>query len=217
VVKYLTGGYHSFPWVYAFVYYGEDACAKIRQIVGRTIPRDRSGTKDCHPETEIGRNVIVLDDFGNERFDEDGHVLVRFENVLHASFSDMSEYEVKLWFQPEEILSHARLYPVVEDGEGGLMWLHRQRMFCASGFAVTDDRGNSSSDSRSAAGESADCCRSETQASGSSRSIEFTMAYECAGEGGIRTSGMVSRACGVAIRREDASSFWSGAVWRWTT
>lgn len=125
VVKYLTGGYHSFTWVYAFVYYGEDACAKIRQIVGSTNPLETEpGRKIVTLRQKYGRNVIVLDDFGNERFDENGHVLVRFENVLHASFSDMSEYEVKLWFRPEEILSHARLYPVVQNGDGTLEWLH---------------------------------------------------------------------------------------------
>lgn len=125
IVKYLTGGYHSFPWVYAFAYCGEDACAKIRSIVGKTNPLDtEDGKKIVTLRQKYGRNVIVLDDFGNERFDENGHVLVRFENVLHASFSDMSEYEIKLWFQPQEILSGYRLYPVVENAEGCLEWQH---------------------------------------------------------------------------------------------
>jgi nucleoside-diphosphate kinase len=137
VVRYLTGMYHSFPWVYAFAYYGEDACSKIRSIVGRTNPLDTdAGKKIVTLRQKYGRNVIVLDEFGNERFDEHGHVLVRFENVLHASFSDMSEYEIKLWFKPEEILTHARLYPMVENDEGELEWLHpaedvlRQRICC---------------------------------------------------------------------------------------
>jgi len=137
IVKYLTGGYHSFPWVYAFAYWGEDACTKIRNIVGRTNPLDTDqGKKIVTLRQKYGRNVIILDDFGNERFDEKGHVLVRYENVLHASFSDMSEYEIKLWFRPEELLSQYRLYPVIENEEGGLEWLHpaedvlRQRCSC---------------------------------------------------------------------------------------
>jgi len=123
IVKYLMGGYHSFPWVYAFAYCGEGACQKIRDIIGRTDPMDiEPGKKIITLRQKYGRNVIVRDDAGNEIFDEEGHVVVRFENVIHASYSNQSEYEIKLWFEPCEILSSYRLFPVKADGKGGITW-----------------------------------------------------------------------------------------------
>ena len=123
IIKYLTGGYHSFSWVYAFVYCGTGACNTIRKIVGRTNPLDTDdGKKIVSLRQKYGRNVIVKGEDGKAQIDDDGHVLVRFENVIHASWSKMSEYEVKLWFKPSEILTHYRLYPVIENQFGELEW-----------------------------------------------------------------------------------------------
>lgn len=122
VIKYLLGGYHSFPWVYAFVYAGDDACAIIRSIVGKTNPMDIEPNKKIITlRQKYGRNVIVKDKDGNEIFDEKGHVVVRYENVIHASFSDSAEYEVKLWFSPSEIISQYRIYETIENN-GRLHW-----------------------------------------------------------------------------------------------
>lgn len=113
-VEYLMGLYHNFQWVYAFVYYGENACSKIRNIVGNTNPMVREeGKKIITLRQKYGKNVVVRDSRGSEKI-VDGHVLIRFENVVHASESSHSEYEVKLWFSPDEILENYRLYDYKE-------------------------------------------------------------------------------------------------------
>ncbi len=122
VIKYLLGGYHSFSWVYAFVYAGENACSVIRSIVGKTNPMEiEYGKKIITLRQKYGRNVIVKDENGNEIFDEKGHVVVRFENVIHASFNDAAEYEVKLWFSPSEIVQKFRIYDTFEK-DGKIEW-----------------------------------------------------------------------------------------------
>lgn len=123
IIKYLMGGYHSFPWLYAFVYYGEDACQKIRAIIGKTNPMDiEPGQKIVTLRQKYGRNVIVKDEQGRELLDEQSHVLVRFENVIHASFASSAEYEIKLWFSPAELLSNYRIYPTTFDKNFHLIW-----------------------------------------------------------------------------------------------
>ncbi len=122
VIKYLLGYYHNFQWVYVFVYAGENACSVIRSIVGNTNPMAIEPNKKIITlRQKYGRNVIVKDEKGNEIFDENGHVVVRYENVVHASFSDASEYEIKLWFSPDEILSKFRIYETIEEN-GKLYW-----------------------------------------------------------------------------------------------
>lgn len=129
-IEYLMGKYHNFQWVYAFVYYGENACDKIRKIVGNTNPMERNeGKKIVTLRQKYGRNVVIRDSRGNEKI-VDGHVLIRFENVVHASESIHSEYEVKLWFSPDEILEPFRLYDykeiILKDNSGNkykkLIW-----------------------------------------------------------------------------------------------
>lgn len=136
VIKYLLGGYHSFQWVYAFVYAGEDACKIVRTIVGKTNPMEiEPGKKIITLRQKYGRNVIVKDEKGNEVFDDKGHVVVRFENVIHASFSNASEYEIKLWFSPEELVSNFRLYPVVEK-DGKIYWKEPFEIIFKKRFSV---------------------------------------------------------------------------------
>jgi len=113
-VEYLMGKYHNFQWVYAFVYYGENACSKIRSIVGNTNPMEREeGKKIITLRQKYGKNVVIRDSRGNEKI-VNGHVLIRFENVVHASESNHAEYEVKLWFSPDEILKDFRIYDYEE-------------------------------------------------------------------------------------------------------
>ncbi len=123
IIKYLCGGYHSFPWVYAMAWYGENACERIRAIVGNTNPMAiEPGRKIVTLRQKYGRNVIVRDDQGRDLIDSQGHAVVRFENVIHASFSDSAEFEIKLWFAPGELLPGYRLYAVGEE-RGEPRWL----------------------------------------------------------------------------------------------
>ncbi len=85
IVQYLTGEFHT-KRTMALVYYGEDAVSKVRQVCGATNPEEAA------PGTIRGS-------FG--RITTKGV----YENVIHASSNtDESEREIKLWFQPEEIL-----------------------------------------------------------------------------------------------------------------
>ncbi|HNX97278.1 MAG TPA: nucleoside-diphosphate kinase [Candidatus Aminicenantes bacterium] len=132
VIKYLCGGYHSFPWVYAFAFCGEDACAKIRAIVGKTDPMAIDpGRKIVTLRQKYGRNVIVRDEEGRDRIDERGHAMVRFENILHASQREIAEFEIKLWFSPAELLPGFRLYPVRDGEDGRLTWETSARQLLA--------------------------------------------------------------------------------------
>ena len=110
LIAYLMGKYHRLPCIYAFVYYGDNACQKIRGLAGNTNPMNKGNfQKIITLRQKYGKNVIIFDENNNEVI-EDGHVVVRFENVMHASFSDKAEYEVKLWFSAKEILEGYRLY-----------------------------------------------------------------------------------------------------------
>jgi nucleoside-diphosphate kinase len=80
--------------VLALVYQGEDAITKIRDIVGDTDPEKASP-------------VSIRGSYG--RITTTGV----FENVVHASSSpEDAEKEIKLWFQPEEIVED--IYPIKE-------------------------------------------------------------------------------------------------------
>ena len=90
IVKYLIGDYHT-KRVLALVYYGPEAIQKIRKICGATNP------EEADPGTIRGS-------FG--RITTKGV----YENVIHASGNkEDAEREIKLWFQPEEIVHD--LYP----------------------------------------------------------------------------------------------------------
>ncbi len=92
VVKYLSGEFHSKKDLVVIVYHGDDAIKKCRRIAGATNP------EEAHPESIRGA-------FG--RITTKG----LFENVVHVSSDKMeAEREVKLWFQPDELIKH--LYPV---------------------------------------------------------------------------------------------------------
>ncbi|MFA4981980.1 MAG: nucleoside-diphosphate kinase [Candidatus Omnitrophota bacterium] len=90
LLKYLMGEYHK-KKVMALVYWGEDAIAKVRQICGATNP------EEADP-------VSIRGAYG--RITTKGV----YENVIHASANqEDAEREIKLWFQPDEII--ADLYP----------------------------------------------------------------------------------------------------------
>lgn len=90
LLKYIMGEYHKRK-VMALVYWGEDAIQKVRDICGSTNP------EEADP-------VSIRGAYG--RITTKGV----YENVIHASTnSQESEREIKLWFQPDEII--VDLYP----------------------------------------------------------------------------------------------------------
>jgi len=90
LIRYLMGEYHK-KKVMALVYWGEGAIGKVRQICGATNP------EEADP-------VSIRGAYG--RITTKGV----YENVIHASTNEPeAEREIKLWFQPDEII--VDLYP----------------------------------------------------------------------------------------------------------
>jgi len=90
LIKYIMGEYHK-KKVMALVYWGEDAIDKVRQICGSTNP------EEADP-------VSIRGAYG--RITTKGV----YENVIHASTNlAEAEREIKLWFQPDDII--VNLYP----------------------------------------------------------------------------------------------------------
>jgi nucleoside-diphosphate kinase len=93
MIDFILGNKHNTHRVVAFVYQGEDAIRRIRDIVGETNP------EEANP-------VSIRGAYG--RITTKGV----FENVVHASSSTGdAEQEIKLWFRPDEIVLD--IYPTV--------------------------------------------------------------------------------------------------------
>ncbi len=100
LVKYITGQLHGENRVMALVYWGREAIGKVRQIAGATNP------EEADPVSVRGAYGRIL-------------TSGLYENVIHASSSpDEAEREIKLWFEPEEIVYE--LYPAEEKESGGV-------------------------------------------------------------------------------------------------
>ena len=96
VVKYIRGELHGeqYSRVMALVYRGTDAIGKVRKLAGTTNP------EEAEPTTIRGQ-------YG--RLTTGG----LFENVLHCSANEEeAEAEIKLWFEPDEIVDD--VYPTKE-------------------------------------------------------------------------------------------------------
>ena len=90
-INYITGKLHGENRVMALVYEGENAVKVIRSVCGVTNP------EEADPLSIRGKYGRVTTK--NE-----------FENIIHASGNpEEAEYEIKLWFKPEE-LTHL-IYP----------------------------------------------------------------------------------------------------------
>ncbi|MFH1896811.1 MAG: nucleoside-diphosphate kinase [Candidatus Desantisbacteria bacterium] len=86
LIEYLQGEFHSRKKVMAMVYWGEDAIGKVRQMCGATNP------EEADP-------VSIRGSYG--RITTSGV----YENVIHASSDEKeAEREIKLWFEPHEII-----------------------------------------------------------------------------------------------------------------
>ena len=96
LINYIQGKLHGeqYERVLAFVYRGEDAIKRVRQIAGATSP------EEAEPTTIRGAY---------------GRITTKgvYENVIHASSNhEEAEREIKLWFDPQEIVYN--LYPTKE-------------------------------------------------------------------------------------------------------
>jgi nucleoside-diphosphate kinase len=104
LIRYITGKLHGENRVMAMVYYGQEAISKVREIAGATNP------EEAEPVSIRGAYGRIL-------------TSGLYENVVHASASpDEAEREIKLWFNPQEIVYE--LYPsrVVNESQEKKVW-----------------------------------------------------------------------------------------------
>ena len=94
LIDYLLGKLHNRKKVMALVYWGEEAIKKCRDLAGATNPEEAEATSIRGSYGRITTSGL-------------------YENVIHVS-SDIkdAEREIKLWFNPEEII--VELYPAKE-------------------------------------------------------------------------------------------------------
>ena len=91
LIRYIMGEFHV-RRVLALVYQGENAIESVRKVVGATNPEHAEPTSIRGKYGRITTKGV-------------------FENVVHASENDKeAEREIKLWFNPEELVQ--TVYPV---------------------------------------------------------------------------------------------------------
>lgn len=91
LVKYIRGELHQRRKVMAMVYWGEGAIAKVRALAGATNPEEADPVSIRGAYGRITTKGI-------------------YENVVHTSRDKQeAEREIKLWFEPDEIIFD--LYP----------------------------------------------------------------------------------------------------------
>lgn len=94
LIKYIRGEFHNRHKVMALVYWGEDAIKKCRQLAGSTNPEEAESTSIRGSYGRITTSGV-------------------YENVIHVSSEEEeAQREIKLWFQPEDII--VNLYPTKE-------------------------------------------------------------------------------------------------------
>jgi len=86
LLRYIQGELHDRKKVMAMVYWGEGAIQKVRELAGATNPEEANA-------------ISIRGQFG--RITTKGV----YENAIHASANlEEAEREIKLWFDPEEII-----------------------------------------------------------------------------------------------------------------
>lgn len=86
IIKYLQGDLHDRKKVMALVYWGKDAIKKCRDLAGATNPEEAEPTSIRGSYGRITTSGI-------------------YENVIHVSSNEPeAEREIKLWFNPDEII-----------------------------------------------------------------------------------------------------------------
>lgn len=94
IIKYIQGDLHNRHKVMALIYWGKDAIKKCRELAGATNPEEADPTS-------------IRGSYG--RITTAG----LYENVIHVSSNaEDAEREIKLWFEPGEII--VELYPAKE-------------------------------------------------------------------------------------------------------
>lgn len=94
LIKYLQGELHDRRKVMALVYWGKDAIKKCRELAGATNPEEAEPTSIRGSYGRITTSGV-------------------YENVIHVSSKEPeAEREIKLWFNPDEII--VDLYPAKE-------------------------------------------------------------------------------------------------------
>ena len=94
LIKYVRGELHDRRKVMALVYWGKDAIEKCRELAGATNPEEADPTSIRGSYGRITTGGV-------------------YENVIHVSSNEAeAEREIKLWFNPEEII--VDLYPKKE-------------------------------------------------------------------------------------------------------
>jgi len=91
LIKYIRGDLHNRRKVMALIYWGEEAITKCRQLAGATNPEEADPTSIRGSYGRITTSGL-------------------YENVIHVSANQAdAEREIRLWFQPDEII--VDLYP----------------------------------------------------------------------------------------------------------
>jgi len=94
LIKYIQGELHNRRKVMALIYWGVAAIDKCRQLAGSTNPEEAEPTSIRGSYGRITTSGV-------------------YENVIHVSANEEdAEREIKLWFQPDEII--VNLYPTKE-------------------------------------------------------------------------------------------------------
>ena len=104
LIDYIMGKYHDRRKVMAMVYWGEGAIGKVRELAGSTNPEEADATS-------------IRGSFG--RITTGGV----YENVIHASANkEDAEREIKLWFEPDEIVFDMYPTQIVETSVPKKIW-----------------------------------------------------------------------------------------------
>jgi nucleoside-diphosphate kinase len=94
LIKYIRGELHDRRKVMALIYWGKDAINKCRELAGATNPEEAEATSIRGSYGRITTSGV-------------------YENVIHVSSNESeAEREIRLWFNPEEII--VDLYPTKE-------------------------------------------------------------------------------------------------------
>jgi len=95
LMQYICGELHDRRKVMALVYWGPEAIVKCRQLAGATNPEEADPTSIRGSYGRITTTGV-------------------YENVVHVSANaEDAEREIKLWFEPSEII--VDLYPTKDD------------------------------------------------------------------------------------------------------
>ncbi|MCX5703713.1 MAG: nucleoside-diphosphate kinase [Candidatus Omnitrophica bacterium] len=94
LIQFIRGELHNRHKVMALIYWGEEAIKKCRELAGATNPEEAEPTSIRGSYGRITTSGV-------------------YENVIHVSSNESeAQREIKLWFQPEDII--VDLYPTKE-------------------------------------------------------------------------------------------------------